>query len=757
MKIKGINELANIGILDNDAYVNNFKLNYMDKDKEKYASKILIKGNNGTGKSTFSNLFRSVEKNDVTNSIMESLKTLNSSGDINVEIELEDKTKLKYSTTNKKWENADHACFKVFNQDYIEENINFNNFSENKIDGKIESTDISITVEKKEYEKCKKDLEELKSKKEKAAKDFSAKVVAINKEIKKETDHNCIVLETIENYNIKENSSNNFENDIIQNIKVFKEFKNADDFKSIEKINFNTKIEIEDLKGLLEYEEDRSKIEFMDEMLKLSSAKKDWIDKGLIFIEEEHLEECPFCKSDIKNNNLIKNYMTYIKSSAKQVENKLKGYILELKEIEKTGNCINNKMILLDKYSYLLSNKTAFNDKSDFEKACNEIIKILERKVNNIYIKSDEFKSIQEKWVTIKNILEKAKIIDECIETINNKMIRATTELTSVRKKIKESLKEKVEIENKENIKEYKKLINDINEKSKEVELKLQKYNNKLAESDKTIKEINKWFEFYGLSKYCIDKDFNLMYKNINLKDKKFILSTGEISAIAFSYFVSSLITGLSAEEKIKLIIIIDDPVDSVDYNRIYSFTTTIKIIQGEISANPESQLIVLTHNMLLYNILIQTSFMRSQNAKSFNLYLENGDGKILEKKNHKDTLFVNQLAEIINVAKSNDELEIERAYIYNDIRSVIENLGYLIDPAYSDNSSYDKLKKFFNIPDLDFEKLQYIVNNNSHNEPMLNIEKWFDSQLLKECCTIISNIMKDKFEDLYKYCEEKE
>ena len=68
-------------------------------------------------------------------------------------------------------------------------------------------------------------------------------------------------------------------------------------------------------------------------------------------------------------------------------------------------------------------------------------------------------------------------------------------------------------------------------------------------------------------------------------------------------------------------------------------------------------------------------------------------------------------------------------------------------------DDKYNVLKEFFNIKEEDFMKLDYIVNNNSHNEPMLNIEKWFDPKILQQSCIIISNMIRERFSQLYDYC----
>ena len=77
-----------------------------------------------------------------------------------------------------------------------------------------------------------------------------------------------------------------------------------------------------------------------------------------------------------------------------------------------------------------------------------------------------------------------------------------------------------------------------------------------------------------------------------------------------------------------------------------------------------------------------------------------------------------------------------------------------LINPKYVDNDDkYSVLSTIFDLKNEEYMKLDYIINNNSHNEPMLNIEKLFDAEILYGACKIIANMINSKFSQLYNYC----
>lgn len=105
MKIKKFNVINNVGIIDNRALVDNFLL---FKDEEKngqpktiHMSKVLIRGDNGTGKSTLSNIFRSIEESEKTGEIIDNIKNIENIDNVEVNIELDNGTIMQYDNIQK--------------------------------------------------------------------------------------------------------------------------------------------------------------------------------------------------------------------------------------------------------------------------------------------------------------------------------------------------------------------------------------------------------------------------------------------------------------------------------------------------------------------------------------------------------------------------------------------------------------------------------------------------------------------------------
>lgn len=758
MKIKSIKTLNNVGLLNEIAYTNCNLFTFPSKkeNKNKCYSKSLIKGNNGTGKTTFSNLFYSIEKNDFN--VLNRLKRIDSIADIDAEIELEDGTIIKYDNKTKRWLNTDKIIIKVFNEDYIKDNINLLEFDKtNRINGKYETQEVKVSIEKNKYETSKKELEDNRKQQTLLKQELELIKTKINNTIVSQFDAFCkINIDYNKILNEPKIEEEQLEQILNSKTEIFKKYKTAETFKMFSTVDIK---EIDDtikarMIELLKYVEDQTKIEFMTELLNENEEKRKWIDTGMTYIKQDNL--CPFCHKTLENNNIIKIYKDYKNSAIKEKEtalNKCRDYFNQFIE---NKNKINELNLKINSYLEMI-NKSAINIENDeLEKTIKSIIEIIDKKINNMQnsITEDDINILNDYILDINSSIEKYKQVNQQANEINKKMGTAKIQLTELRKEIKDLKMKQFINSNLEKISSLNNLKKDEKLLIKQFDDADKVYKKKLLDSDIVTKELNGWLKFFGISKYVIDDKFNLKYANNVINSKTFILSTGEISIITFSYFLTMLLTGLTQEEKDKLVIIIDDPVNSVDYNKIYSFATAIKSIQNKINMQNNPQLFVLTHNILLYNILVQSSYMKNPNAGIFELYKNNNSLCIRKVTHSKDTIFINYLKQIINIAqKKSNCVQLENVFIYNCIRTVIENFKYLLNPAYSETGDDKTIKDFFELDDDEYSKLDYIVNHNSHNEPELSFEPWFDEELLKDCCVIISNMVEKKYNKLYEYC----
>lgn len=231
MKIKSIKKIRNIGLLNETEYTNSDLFLYHNKDnnQDKCYSKCLIKGNNGTGKTTFSNLLYSIEKND--SDIVDKLKKIDSIEEVNVEIELENGTIIRYDNNMRQWINTENIIVRVFNEDYIKDNINLEEFNKtNKIDEKYETQEVKISIEKNNFENSKNALEKNRKQQKDLKKELENEKNDFNIKIATEYDVYCkidINFDNLDNIPKLEENEKNFDN----KLQIFKNYKSAENLE----------------------------------------------------------------------------------------------------------------------------------------------------------------------------------------------------------------------------------------------------------------------------------------------------------------------------------------------------------------------------------------------------------------------------------------------------------------------------------------------------------------------------------------------
>ena len=328
---------------------------------------------------------------------------------VEVNIELDNGTIIQYDSIQKKWINDDQIVLKVFNDDYIKNNINLEEFEQNKIDGKFETKEIEISIEKKEYEESNKKIQEITEEGKKTSKIIKEKIDSTNLMIKEELDQYCTIDTNIDNYNEKndEKVNKNNEEKLKNCINGFKKLKNSDKFNIITVNEFVNTFNIKELIENLKYSEDETKIDFMDEILSLNVERKKWMDTGILYIEDN---KCPFCKNDISKNHFINEYKKYKHSNNKKIEE----FLTKRKdEIEKIKNEVLKDIKILvmknKEYKNILEIKQDITEEeyTMFENELQDLINIINKKIKDIS-KALDIKSINtaEEKVKIFKILE---------------------------------------------------------------------------------------------------------------------------------------------------------------------------------------------------------------------------------------------------------------------------------------------------------------------------------------------------------------
>ncbi|WP_187858785.1 AAA family ATPase [Helicobacter pylori] len=738
----------------------------------------VIFGNNGCGKTS---LTRAFELLIPKNKHIEKYRTISTAKSPSIEFEFKDKKNYKIEPNS----NIGAPSFKVeiYNSDFLHNNAPFNSeFGLKKLDDGTNILEGSVlgeeTKEINQLKNCRdkvekrqkkikdnNDTETLSAEQENKIKKCDEEIEKIRKKVTSNTIQ--IALDKIRINNICEVSKDEFEvqEDVLTNLE--KDFDGLDkamkEFDGLKEIQLPKDYQtIKDkLKPLFSFDIDKEAGQVSKEIKEhISKVGREFIEKGIELQKKMPDNACPFCTQEI-TNNIIQAYTSYFNKRIEQFNQDSLKVSETLKEILEQWN-IKEILQSFERFEPFMKKDFSIN-KESLENAL-EQIKVLLEKLQKEVDKKEGVKN-KEKFQEIdKKLLENYEKLQQCVNETRN-ILNQKEEQKKKLKKLKTELEEA-------RIKKAKHDSYDLQKSKEEAKRKLsilnrghERLNCLLEEIDKKLKElynkkrpdieiINKYLKALNLPKYSLDKDYRIVLNSDALENSeaKIILSDGEKTTLAFAYFLARLKLFYKKEGLKNLVVVIDDPISSLDEQRIYNTAYLVANINQELAgeklSNEENkvQVFVLTHNHTFMARLIN---MVGKHACYFQLERHQGQLKIVCKdkvKGYFDTFYLLLFKEVYAFAKEETVQDsFNEAINYgNKIRILLESFLKInfIDSFSGENSVFmeDKIKKLIETADgevaLDFSKLPFNKDNNC------NIEN--KGMLLKEILRIVKGLHLD-------------
>lgn len=549
-------------------------------------------GNNGSGKSTLANV-------------------------------LKDSKNERFEKCNILWENSSEIDTLVYNKDFVQEN-----FSQKKeIKGIFTLGKESVDIKEK--------IEHLKEEKEKESKNFNKTKESLEKikeeknKIKRDAIDFCWGQKTKYYSKCKEaftgvaNSKNNFFERLLGNYKNL-ELKEVEEDEVLNRYKdlYSSELKkykylpILDIKDIKKVEEcsllgkiiiGKEDLEIGKLISKLSNS--DWVKKRLSFIENSD-NKCPFCQQSL-NNSILENIEEYFDESYKNDCEKLN---LFKNEYQGCFDSLIRSLDSIDYESYKINNLDELKNKiEEIKLIYKSNIRLIQEK---IYMPS--------KIIEIESLYEKINGIRLIIDEIN-KNLKVNNDRIDNLKKEKDKVINDIWIMMINNLKEYiKKYFKDIENKDKaiyglekrifglqknikEKEKNISEESLKIANVESVVNDINNILKNFGFNSFKLALgEEKGTYKIVrsdgtNAKDT---LSEGEYRFITFLYFYY-LVNGSDEPTDIRKdkILVIDDPISSLDSNTLFIISTLIKDLIDECinNKNDIKQVFIFTHNIYFY------------------------------------------------------------------------------------------------------------------------------------------------------------
>lgn len=454
----------------------------------------------------------------------------------------------------------------------------------------------------------------------------------------------------------------------------------------------------------------------------------DWVNEGRKFLENGS-SICPFCQKETIDDNFrsqIESFFdeTFITETfrLKNLQNDYSSFcqniINQLEEIEAKGKRDDNANLDIELFSAYL--KTLISQINSNKELIGNKIKEPSRVVDLV--------SNKEQFTLLFGLLKNA---NDKISEHNKLVANYKTEKSNL---IKEIWKYLVD-ENDEKISAYKKKINglqkgidnidgqlkDLRREYSNLDAEIKDLNKNVTSVQPTVDEINKLLVSYGFSNFTISptKDNPNQYyiKRDNGDNANLTLSEGETTFITFLYFLQLIHGGINPEKvNEKRIVVIDDPISSLDSNVLFVVSSLIKEVVKDIrkGVGNINQIIVLTHNVYFHKELSNLYLLTKENqGKDLNPYYW-----ILRKNNDVSSVkYFEQDNPIKNSyellwSELRDKSDSSCITIQNIMRRIVETYFRTLG-GYKDD---DILEKFDNPQEKEIcRSLIYWMNDGSH------------------------------------------
>lgn len=623
----------------------------------------IIFGYNGFGKSSISRLLNSASNQRFENFNLASLNALDSDSPLEYIILDDDESVIS---------KLDAV---VFNKDFVDSVIRKASFIENKIaTGSVKITDITFP-EKESFDEQTGKLKTLKTTIDSLQQDFELKVTTEITNEKKIIGASKYASFNFEKFNREiENIEIDFDqNELYKLRNRIADLGEIDEEIKVPNVSELTLDNISEFVNIIEYSEESLKIDLFDLILQ---GHKEWITRGFEFTD---FQNCPFCQQSTSDLLLMESYKKYAESTiSKKIERLNKISINIIAELEKsqkelmlTEEFTLRYKTIIDNSNQLLSNLA--RTKELVSELMHELNQLCSSKKRNIY-------SVVKANI---DLFENATLISSSINQIivNNEKIRETfLKTASVLKKTRQNCLENFIFPAIK--KRYIQQIDEIKIQSSEYERQKeetfraeQAYIKELRKRNPVVNEINKTFESLGFEKYRIDHNFSLIHKRSKREvDRSFTekLSDGEKSLVAFALFYSQLKLKVFGNPSL---VVIDDPVSSLDYENIYNI---YYLIDGLVDISKNSKFLICTHNHIYLNCLLY----KSEGVRLLRIEKDsNNKSYLLESKLKSPTVYIDKLSRIKQISTSDLISNQDKLIIPNFCRYILETLSIFIYP----------------------------------------------------------------------------
>lgn len=400
----------------------------------------------------------------------------------------------------------------------------------------------------------------------------------------------------------------------------------------ISNISFNRLIELENDKIWQKKIVGKSDIDIAKLIQKLNL--NDWVNEGRQFLQDDMI--CPFCQqetitADFKQkleqyfDQTFINDINLIKDNSDEYIRTADSLLGALSEIEKSEQAKDKTKLLIQTFSEYL--KTFSEQLTSNREFLHSKLKEPSRSISLISIK-DQLEYIEQLILAAnEEIRNHNKIVQNYAEEKNNLISSIWKFLIDENKVMIQSfITKKTGLQ--KGVAALTQKVVDLREKYKNLDLEIKELGKNITSVQPSVDEINKTLKSFGFHNFeIVSSKSEKNHYQIQREDGSLggsTLSEGEVTFITFLYFMQ-LAKGGIAEDHVNenRILVIDDPISSLDSNVLFIVSSLLKEIRKSIFEDKGNikQLIILTHNVYFHK---EVSFIdgRTQRRGDANFWI---------------------------------------------------------------------------------------------------------------------------------------
>lgn len=704
--------------------------------------KMAIYARNGEGKTFISRAFRAME---IDNSLKtEYAKNLlrNDANEGYFLFQIDNsKYELSLNKTGMKiQQSGDKKIFHTFNSDYIRDNfvkVNYN-LNENIPGYILGKENIDLSDEKLKLTQLTNDGIKLRQEIEEDLINTKKQLTTLGIS-KNQKSYKSITYDSLKDYVYS--SEDNFEKEKERLI----QFNNLpEDIETIPLLRFSLVIfdQFTKIQELLKTEYSLQKYEesFRKEMI----HKNEFIQKGLD-LYQKNKRICPFCKQEITVDaeKVISEYISFVNDQESKIIHQIDEFLKKSNTDIETIKSIESQMQLnclrIERYSQFFESLDQ-NAVDDLKNILNELCDWIEQLKQLLMKKRDNIRNSY--WIDAfkqQEIFEKVEKINDSISKFNKSKDDTTKTKKGLKESVCNSAMNKLRIENNARFMQIKKITDEYGKIKKEIDEK--EYKNQKSKKKLVATDLKKYLDLFFYGKYNLNEDtfcLSLYDKQLESNPDS-VLSDGEKTIISFCYYLANIHTIIQSEQDYEnIILIIDDPISSMDVDYIYQLVSIIKNYADDNKLIKFEKYIILTHNLDFYNMLFRT------NTITYSLCLKRG-----EITNYPENLIMPYEFHLIDVYSVAKRIKEPSYTTGNSIRHILETIcqfeGYdkktlSIDSIIKNNEEFkNDIHVLTYMQDLSHGAMRYEVIQN-------------DEMIIKVCEALI-NFVKKKYPKQIENC----